>query len=326
MWRYRFAMPDCEPITLGEGYTPLVHVPRLAPNWYIKNEALNPTGSFKDRGMSMAVSMARKLGATGFAVPSAGNAAAALSAYAAAAGIQAHVFMPRDTPQPNVTECRFLGARVTLVDGLITDCAQRMQNFLQDAKGWFDLSTLKEPYRVEGKKTMGYEILEQLNWKMPDAIVYPTGGGTGLIGMWKAFDEIQALGWIGSERPKMICVQADGCRPIVTAFQKSERFAAEHKNAQTKALGLQVPRAIGDFIILDILRASEGTAIAVSDDELLAAAKEISNKTGIFACPEGGATLAAARRLLTNSFLKETDTVILFNTASALKYVDVLNS
>ncbi len=323
LWRYREVLPPCEPITLGEGLTPLQHAPRLGQNWYVKDEGLNPTASFKARGMTTAVSMAKHLGVQKLAVPSAGNAAGAMSAYAAKAGMEAHVFMPSDTPQACILECQILGAHVTLIDGLITDCAAEVGR-RKAAEGWFDLSTLKEPYRAEGKKTMGYEVAEQMDWHLPDAIIYPTGGGTGLVGMWKAFDEMERMGWIDSKRPKMISVQAEGCAPIVTAFNKGERFAEEFPNAHTAASGLRVPRAIADFVMLDLIRASSGTAIAVPDDEMIAAAKELSAITGIFAAPEGGATLAAARRLIESGFLKPDETVVLFNTGSGLKYLEAL--
>ncbi len=320
MWRYREVLPECEPVTLGEGMTPLMHAPSLGPRWFIKDEALNPTASFKSRGMSAAVSMAKKFGITKLAVPSAGNAGSALAAYSAKVGIAAHLFMPKDTPRAFAIECEAFGAEVTPVDGLITDCAAELKKRLPDV---FDLSTLKEPYRVEGKKTMGYELAEQLDWRLPDAIIYPAGGGTGLIGMWKAFDEMQQMGWVGAERPKMIAVQAAGCAPIARAFEKGERFAEEFANAHTKAAGLRVPRAIGDFIMLDAIRESHGTAITVTDDEMINAANEMSRKTGIFACPEGGATLAAAQKLRESKFLKDSDIAVLFNTCSGLKYTDV---
>jgi threonine synthase len=323
LWRYREVLPDCPPISLGEGMTPLHRTPRLGANWWVKDEGVNPTSSFKARGMAVAVSMAKHLGATKLAVPTAGNAGGAMAAYAAKAGLEAHVFMPRDTPSACVIECRNLGADVRLIDGLITDCAAEIGR-IKEQEGWFDLSTLKEPYRVEGKKTMGYEIAEQMDWTLPDAIIYPTGGGTGLVGMWKAFDEMERLGWIDSKRPKMISVQADGCAPIATAFAAGERFATEFPNAHTAASGLRVPRAIGDFIMLDLIRASRGTAITVSDSLMIEAAKDMSSKTGIFAAPEGGATLAAARRLLASGLITEEDTVVLFNTGSGVKYLEAL--
>lgn len=321
LWRYREMLPPVEPVTLGEGWTPLHHVPRLGERWYVKDEGLNPTASFKARGMTTAISMARHFGIRKVAVPSAGNAAGAMSAYAAKAEIEAHVFMPRDTPRAFIIECEMLGAHVTLIDGLITDCGAEIAR-RKDAEGWFDMSTLKEPYRVEGKKTMGYEIAEQMEWHLPDAIVYPTGGGTGLVGMAKAFDEMERLGWIDSRRPKMISVQAAGCAPIARAYHAGERFATEFENAHTTASGLRVPKAVGDFIMLDLIRATGGTAITVTDDEMVAATRELGLATGIFAAPEGGAVLAAAQKLTESGFLKATDCVVLFNTGSGLKYLE----
>lgn len=324
MWRYRDMLPPVEPVSLGEGMTPLHWVPRLGEKWFIKEEGMNPTASFKARGMSAAISMAKHFGVDKVAVPSAGNAAGAMAAYAAKAGMEAHAFMPSDTPNAIVTECRALGAHVYLIDGLITDCAAEVGR-RRDAEGWFDLSTLKEPYRAEGKKTMGYELAEQMDWRLPDVIVYPTGGGTGLVGMWKAFDEMERLGWIDSRRPKMVSVQAAGCAPIATAFAAGERFAAEFPNAHTVASGLRVPRAIADFVMLDLIRESGGMAVTVSDEAMVAAAKEIGAKTGIFACPEGGATLAAARHLSEIGYIKPTETVVLFNTGSGLKYIEAMS-
>src|SRR2546428_6641825 len=281
LWRYREVLPlpdGVEPVSLGEGGTPLLRAARfgsavgLSELW-IKDESQNPTQSFKARGMSVAVSMAKYLGATKLAVPSAGNAGGSLAAYAARAGLEAHVFMPRDTPRANIIECRELGAHVTLIDGLITDCGAEIAR-RKEKEGWFDLSTLKEPYRIEGKKTLGYEIAEQLNWKLPDVILYPTGGGTGLIGMWKAFDEMEKLGWIANKRPRMFSVQASVCSPIVRAFAAGEKFAPEIPNAQTVASGLRVPKAIGDFLILKILRESNGGAIAIDDEEMIRTGRE----------------------------------------------------
>ncbi|MBS1724189.1 MAG: threonine synthase [Armatimonadetes bacterium] len=322
IWRYRAVLPDCEPLSLGEGWTPLQPAPSLGSNLWIKDEGVNPTASFKARGMAVAVAMARKFGLGKLAVPSAGNAGGALAAYCAKAGIEAYVFMPRDTPRACVVECEAHGARVTLVDGLITDCAAEIGKRKVE-EGWFDMSTLKEPYRIEGKKTMGYEMFEQMG-HLPAAIVYPAGGGTGLIGMWKAFDEMERLGWIGTARPKMFAVQPVGCCPIPTAFAKGERFAEEHKNAATVASGLRVPRAVGDFIMLDLIRASGGSAVTVSDDEMVKCAKEIASKTGVFASPEGGACLAAARNLLATGLLKEDEETVLFNTGSGVKYLEAL--
>jgi len=329
LWRYREVLPvehDENIVNLGEGFTPLVHASRLGAQLglsqlYIKDEGQNPTQSFKARGMATAVSMAKELGATKLAVPSAGNAAGALAAYAARAGLEAFIFMPHDTPRANVIECEQTGAQVTLMEGLITDCGTEVAR-RKEAEGWFDVSTLKEPYRIEGKKTMGYELAEQFDWELPDVIIYPTGGGTGLIGMWKAFDEMQEIGWIGSKRPRMITVQASGCAPIVRAFEEGKRFADEFPNAQTTASGLRVPRAIGDFLILDALRASGGTAIAVTDKELIDATKVIGAAEGIFCAPEGAACLPALKKLLADDSVKPDERVVLFNTGSGVKYVE----
>jgi threonine synthase len=324
LWRYREVLPPCALLTLGEGMTPLHHVPMLGTNWFIKDEAVNPTGSFKARGMAVGVAMARHLGAAKLAVPTAGNAGGAMAAYAAKAGLEAHVYMPSDTPSAFQLECRLHGADLVLVDGLINDCAAEIGK-VKAERGWFDMSTLKEPYRAEGKKTMGYELAEQMEWRLPDAIVYPAGGGTGLVGMWKAFDEMQRLGWIDERRPKMVAVQSEGCAPIVRAFERGERFAAKFENAQTVASGLRVPVAVGDFIMLDLIRASGGTALAVGDEEMIAAARDMASKTGVSACPEGGAVLAAARLLRDRGFLHESDSVVLFNTGSGLKYAEAFN-
>ena len=329
LWRYREVLPveqDENIVTLGEGFTPLVHASRLGAQiglsrLYIKDEGQNPTQSFKARGMAAAVSMAKELGARKLAVPSAGNAAGALAAYAARAGLEAHIFMPNDTPAANVIECEQTGAHVTLMAGLITDCGAEVGR-RKEAEGWFDVSTLKEPYRIEGKKTMGYELAEQFDWDLPDVIMYPTGGGTGLIGMWKAFDEMEQMGWIGSKRPRMVTVQAAGCQPIVRAFEEGKRFADEFPNAQTTASGLRVPKAIGDFLIIDALRASGGTAIAVTDEELIAATKEIGAAEGIFCAPEGAACLPALRKLLADGSVTQDERVVLFNTGSGVKYVE----
>ena len=330
LWRYREVLPVENPeniVSLGEGFTPLLKAERLAEslplklNLFIKDESTNPTQSFKARGMTAAVSMAKELGVTKTAAPSAGNAAGALAAYAARAGMEAHLFMPADTPRANIIECEQTGAFVTLVDGLITDCGKIVAE-RKDAEGWFDVSTLKEPYRVEGKKTMGYELAEQMNWKLPDVILYPTGGGTGLIGMWKAFDEMEKMGWLDSKRPRMVSVQSEGCAPIVKAFHAGERFANEFPNAQTVASGLRVPKAIGDFLILDALRESNGAAVAVSDERLIAAVKEISAAEGIFCAPEGAACLPALRELIEQDFVKEGETVVIFNTGAGVKYLE----
>ncbi len=327
LWRYAEVLPvqnDAARIMLGEGWTPLLHVPRLGqqigcPNTYIKDESLNPTGSFKARGLCLAVSRAYELGARALAIPSAGNAAGAMSAYAAAVGLPAHVFMPADVPQLFQTECRQLGAHVTLVDGLINDCGVRVREGAA-AHGWFDVSTLKEPYRIEGKKTMGYEVAEQLDWQLPDVIIYPTGGGTGLIGMWKAFDEMEQIGLIGSKRPRMVTVQSEGCAPIVRAFEAGQEHAELWQGAKTVADGLRVPVAIGDFLILQALRESGGTAIAVSDADMLAYASIMGATTGVFPAPEGAACLVAHVRLLEQGWIAADETVVLFNTGSGLKY------
>jgi len=322
MWRYAAALPDAEPVTLGEGFTPLLPS-RKYPNLLIKDDGLNPTGSFKARGMSAAITMLRHYGAKKLAAPSAGNAGGALAAYAAAAGLEAYVFMPNDVPLANRLEVEASGARLTLVDGLISDCG-RLVAERKDKEGWFDVSTLKEPFRVEGKKTMGYEVAEQMGWSLPDAIIYPTGGGVGLIGMWKAFGEMEELGWIDKgKRPKMICVQSDGCAPIPKALEEGKAASEPWPGAHTLAAGLRVPKAYGDFIILDIVRKSGGTAIAVSDDLIMHGVKGLASDEGIFACPEGGAALAAYQQLLQSGFLKSSDRVVLFNTGSGYKYLDV---
>jgi len=322
MWRYAEVLPDAEPVSLGEGFTPMLPS-RERKNVYIKDEGLNPTGSFKARGLCVAVTMARHYGLKKLAIPSAGNAASALAAYAAAAGIEAHIFMPKDVPPANLLECQVYGARVTLVDGLISDCARLIRE-RRKAQGWFDISSLQEPFRLEGKKTMGYEVAEQLGWKLPDAIIYPTGGGVGLIGMWKAFEEMQALAWIDGRRPRMIAVQSTGCAPIPKAWDKGRRESEFWSHAQTVAAGLRVPKAYGDYLILDILRRSRGAAIAVSDEEIMEAVREWAREEGIFAAPEGAASLAAYRKLRARGFLKAADRVVLFNTGSGLKYMDAL--
>ncbi len=329
LWRYREVLPvahDENIVSLGEGWTPLLHAARLGaelglPELYIKDEGQNPTQSFKARGMTAAVSMAKELGAHKLAVPSAGNAAGALAAYAARAGLAAFIFMPQDTPQANVIECEQTGAHVTLLQGLITDCGAEVGR-RKAAEGWFDVSTLKEPYRVEGKKTLGYELAEQMNWTLPDVIIYPTGGGTGLIGMWKAFDEMETMGWINSKRPRMVTVQATGCAPIVRAFEEGKRFADEFPNAATTASGLRVPKAIGDFLILDALRASGGTAVAVTDAELIAATREIGAAEGLFCAPEGAACLPALKQLRAAGQVNADERIVLFNTGAGVKYLE----
>src|SRR2546421_1386368 len=328
-WRYREVLPlpaDVEPVSLGEGGTPLLRTKRFGDavgltNLWVKDEAQNPTQSFKARGMATAVSMAKYLGATKLAVPSAGNAGGALAAYAARAGLEAHIFMPSDTPRANIIECRELGAQVVLIDGLITDCGAEIAK-RKTAEGWFDMSTLKEPYRVEGKKTLGYELAEQMNWTLPDVILYPTGGGTGLIGMWKAFDEMETLGWIGPERPRMFTVQASGCAPIVRAFEAGEKFAAEFPNAHTLASGLRVPKAVGDFLMLDILRASKGGAVTVDDEEMIRITREVGSSEGLFVAPEGAACFAALKSLLADGKIAAEERVVIFNTGSGIKYLD----
>jgi threonine synthase len=333
MWRYAPVLPVSKPaaiVSLGEGMTPLIQTPRLgarvgAHDLWVKDEGINPTGSFKARGLACAVSMCRELGITRVAIPSAGNAASALAAYAAAAGMEAHIFMPRDVPQSNYIECRAFGARVTLVDGLISDCG-RIVAERKDAEGWFDVSTLKEPYRIEGKKTMGYELAEQFRWQLPDAVFYPAGGGVGLIGMWKAFAEMEALGWIGPKRPKMIVVQAAGCAPVVRAFERGEPRAEFWQNAHTAASGLRVPKPLGDVLMLDAVRASGGTALAVTDEEMLDAGLELGALEGIFAAPEGAACVAAVRKLIGSGFLKSEERIVLYNTGAGLKYLEAYST
>jgi threonine synthase len=323
MWRYRSVLPDVEPVTLGEGWTPMLASKRN-PNLFVKEEGANPTGTFKARGLAMAVTMARHYGLRKLAVPSAGNAAGALAAYAAAAGIEAHIFMPHDVPFANYVEASAYGAHVTLVDGLISDCARIVVERKQQ-EGWFDVSTLKEPFRVEGKKTMGYELVEQMGWEYPDAVFYPTGGGVGLIGMWKAFEEMEQLGWVKpGKRPKMIAVQAAGCAPVARAFEEGANASYMWQNAATFAAGLRVPEPYGDAIILDIVRASGGLALAVSDEEILSSLGDWACNEGRLLCPEGASVTAAYDRLLSEGFLKATDHVVLFNTGSGLKYVDVI--
>ncbi len=326
MWRYAPVLPPAEAsiVSLGEGWTPLQRTRRLgarlgADALWVKDEGLNPTASFKARGLACAISMCVELGIRKVAIPSAGNAASALAAYAAAAGIESFIFMPRDVPQANYLECKAYGANVTLVDGLISDCA-RVVAERGPQEGWFDVSTLKEPYRIEGKKTMGYEVAEQMDWEPPDAIFYPTGGGVGMIGMWKAFDEMEKLGWIGSRRPKMIAVQAEGCAPVVRAFEENEPRSRFFDGAHTLAAGLRVPKPLGDFLVLDAVRSSGGTAVAVSDEEMLDAGAELASTEGIFAAPEGAACVAALRKLLVSGFLKPADRIVLYNTGSGLKY------
>jgi threonine synthase len=322
MWRYRSVLPEVEPVTLGEGWTPLLRSKRYR-NAFLKEEGSNPTGTFKARGLALAVTMAKHYGLRKLAVPSAGNAAGALAAYAAAAGIEAHIFMPRDVPFANYVEAVAYGASVTLVDGLISDCA-RMVAERKEKEGWFDISSLKEPFRVEGKKTMGYELVEQLGWEYPDAVFYPTGGGVGLIGMWKAFDELEQLGWVKpGKRPRMIAVQAAGCAPVARAFEEGVEVSQMWQDASTFASGLRVPKPYGDAIMLKILRDSGGVALAQTDEQILTSILDWARNEGIFLSPEGAAATAAYDRLLEKGFLKPSDRVVLFNTGAGLKYTDV---
>ncbi len=333
MWRYFEVMPvidESNVVTLGEGFTPLLRAERLgremgAPNILIKDEGVNPTASFKARGLSAAVSKARELGLTKLTMPSAGNAGGALAAYAARAGIEAHVYMPKDVPEANRAEAVTAGAHVTLVDGLISD-AGAISRRMAAEHGLFDVSTLQEPYRVEGKKTMGYELAEQLGWTLPDAIVYPTGGGTGIVGFWKAFEEMEQLGWTDGQRPRMYSVQPEGCAPIVRAFHQGKRFAEPWQDAHTLAAGMRVPAAIGDYLMLDALRESGGGAVAVTDEDILQWVPKVSSLEGIFVCPEGAATAAALAKLLQDGTVSPNETVLLLNTGSGLKYLDVLKS
>jgi threonine synthase len=333
MWRYAPVLPPRNPesiVSLGEGMTPLLRTRRLgarigADDLWVKDEGLNPTGSFKARGLSCAVSMAVELGIRKLAIPSAGNAASAMAAYAAAAGLEAHIFMPRDVPQSNYIECQAFGAKVTLVDGLISDCA-RIVNEGRVTEGWFDVSTLKEPYRIEGKKTMGYELAEQMRWTLPDAIFYPTGGGVGIIGMWKAFDEMEALGWIGKPRPKMIAVQAEGCQPVVRAYEQGAPRSQFWEHAETVASGLRVPKPLGDFLILEAVRASGGTAIAVSDADLIDAAIQLARDEGLFIAPEGAACVAALEKLIVSGFLNRHERIVIYNTGAGVKYLEAYSA
>ncbi|NMB81290.1 MAG: threonine synthase [Ignavibacteria bacterium] len=333
LWRYYEMLPVNDikyKLSLGEGFTPLIQSDKLSSHvgvkkLFVKEEGLNPTTSFKARGLCLAISKAFEFGIKEVSIPSAGNAAGAMSAYASLAGMKSFVFMPKDVPEPFIAECKALGAEITLVDGLITDCGKLAAEGVKKF-GRFDVSTLKEPYRIEGKKTMGYEIAEQLNWNLPDVIIYPTGGGTGLVGMWKAFDEMEKLGWINSKRPRMVSVQSDGCAPMVKAFNDGKEFAEMWAGAKTVADGLRVPAAIGDFLILRAIRESNGIAISVTDEELMDGAKQIGRTTGIFAAPEGGATLAALKKLKSMKWIKDYESVVLFNTGSGHKYMHLFNS
>ena len=330
MWRYAPVLPvryRDNIVTLHEGFTPLYRLQRLGEqlecdDLWLKDEGVNPTATFKARGVSCAISMCRELGIRKVAIPTAGNAGGALAAYAAAAGIEAYVFMPRDVPAANFIESKTFGANVTLVDGLISDCAKRVAEG-KTTEGWFDLSTLKEPYRIEGKKTMGLEAAEQFGWNLPDAIFYPTGGGVGLIGMWKAFEELEQLGWIGSKRPKMIAVQAEGCPPIVRAFEQNAEFSEFFQNAETIASGLRVPKALGDFLVLRAVRGSGGTAISVSDTEIMESSERLAASEGLFVAPEGGACIAALKKLRHSGFLRKNERILIYNTGSGYKYIDV---
>ena len=332
LWRYKEMLPITDEkyiLSLGEGFTPLLKADRLSreidfENLYIKEEGVNPTTSFKARGLCVAVSKAFELGVKEVSIPSAGNAAGAMSAYAALAGMKSFVYMPKDVPPPFIAECIALGAEVKLIDGVITDCGREAAEDVKKYKR-FDLSTLKEPYRIEGKKTMGYEIAEQFNWELPDVIIYPTGGGTGLIGMWKAFDELEELGWINSKRPRMVTVQSSGCAPMVKAFNEGKEFAEHWENAFTVADGLRVPSAVGDFLILRTLKESNGTAVAVSDEDMIKGLKTIGRTQGLFVSPEGGATYAAFINLLREGWIKSNEKVVLFNTGSGHKYFNVMN-
>ena len=324
MWRYAEVLPAREAVSLGEGMTPVIHARQLGARLgldalYVKDEGLNPTGSFKARGLSAAVTRAKELGATTLAIPTAGNAGGALAGYAAAAGIPCVIVMPADTPSANMMECEAFGADVRKLDGLISDCGRYVGEH-KEKEGWFEVSTLKEPYRIEGKKTMAYELWEQFGGVLPDVIIYPTGGGVGLIGMCKAFEEMEAMGWIGRERPRMVVVQATGCAPIVEAYVRGEASAPPWQNAATIASGLRVPKALGDFLVLAGVRATQGTAVTATDDEMLAAGKELASAEGIFAAPEGAATVVAARKLAEKRWIKPHERVVLFNTGCGYKY------
>lgn len=333
MWRYRELLPvqrDENIITLGEGFTPVLRLSKMGErfglrNLYLKDEASIPTGSFKARGLSMAISRARELGISKIVLPTAGNAGSAAAAYAARASIEAHVFAPRETPEVNKKEIIVCGATLHLVDGLINE-AGRLVNELKGKNNWFDVSTLKEPYRVEGKKTMGFELAEQFDWQLPDAIVFPTGGGTGVIGMWKAFSELEELGWISGKKPKMFVVQSSGCAPLVKAFEEGKNESTLWENARTVAAGLCVPKAFADWLILRVIRESGGAAVAVSDEETLDCLRSLAKSEGILVCPEGGAALAAVKYLKARSLMSEEERVVVFNTGSALKYMHLFGN
>jgi threonine synthase len=332
MWKYREVLPVQNPeniITLGEGGTPLLPSKAIGPqlgmgNLFLKDESVNPTGSFKARGLCMAVSRARELGLEKLVIPTAGNAGSAMAAYAARAGMKSYVIMPEETPKPFMVDCVYHGAQIELVKGSIKDAGARAAELVKD--GWFSFATLKEPYRIEGKKTMGYEIAEQSNWQLPDVIIYPTGGGTGLIGMWKAFAEMEKMGWISGKKPKMVSVQTEGCAPIVRAFEQDKETADLWENPQTIASGLRVPGAVGDFLILRAVRESNGTAVAVSEKDMIRDTYQLGSQEGIFAAPEAGATVSALKKLINTGFVKKTDRVVLFITGSGYKYLDTLES
>jgi len=331
MWRYEELLPvldDKNIVSLGEGYTPFMKLKNLSKkfiieNFFVKDESNNPTGSFKARGLSAAISKAKEYGIKGIVMPSAGNAAGAMSAYASKSKMEANVFMPKDAPIANKMECIAFGANVNLVDGYISD-AGKASAIAAEQKGLFDVSTLKEPYRVEGKKTMGLEIAEQMNWDVPDVIIYPTGGGTGIVGIWKAFEELEQIGLVSSKKPKMVVVQAEGCSPLVDAYEKNEKFAKPFENPKTLAAGMRVPLAVGDFIIYDILKKSNGTALRINDEEMLEGVSLLASEEGIFAAPEGGAILMASKKLKESGFIKDTDKVVIVNTGSAYKYLDMI--
>src|SRR3989442_10159465 len=331
LWRYAEVLPNDPAVSLGEGMTALVHAERLGASihcgqggmqrLYVKDEGLNPTGSFKARGMTAAVTRAKQLGVKTLAAPTAGNAGGALAAYAAAAGLPAVIVMPADTPAANVMECQAFGAKVVKLNGLISDCGKYVAEH-KDREGWYDVSTLKEPYRIEGKKAMGYELWEQFGGKLPDVILYPTGGGVGLIGMCKAFDEMEEMGWVGAERPRMVAVQAEGCAPIVRAWEAHQTSAQFFPNATTVASGLRVPGPLGDQLILRMIRQTKGTAVTVTDEEMLQAGRELASLEGIFAAPEGAATVIASRKLAATGWIKPEETVLLFNTGTGYKYAE----
>ena len=331
MWRYAEVLPDADPVTLGEGWTPMIQSRRYA-GLLVKEEGANPTGTFKARGMSMAVTMARRYGLRHLAVPSAGNAAGALAAYAARAGIAAHLFMPKDVPMANYLEGVLYGADVTMVDGLISDCARRVAERIKEQRAsgvaaeevWFDVSSLKEPFRVEGKKTMGYELVEQMGWKYPEAVFYPTGGGVGLIGMWKAFEEMEQLGWVSGRRPRMFALQAAGCAPVARAFEEGKKVSEFYEGAETFAAGLRVPKPYGDDLILEIVRSSGGCVVASEDAAILGSIEDWAKNEGVFLSPEGAAATAAYDSLLATGELRAEDRVVLFNTGAGLKYVDAV--